>query len=68
MLALVGLQHVEQGGALGVEGDERLDAALRALQETGGTILSVETERATLLEVLESYESGLEDVDVEKES
>lgn len=37
-------------------GDDQLDAAVRALHENGGTVLSVETERATLLEVLESYE------------
>ncbi len=37
-------------------GDDRLDAALRKIQQAGGTILSVESERPTLLDVLESYE------------
>jgi ABC-2 type transport system ATP-binding protein len=37
-------------------GDDRLDAALRKIQQTGGTILSVESERPTLLDVLETYE------------
>ncbi|MDQ3665268.1 MAG: ABC transporter ATP-binding protein [Acidobacteriota bacterium] len=37
-------------------GDDRLDEALRNIQHAGGTILSVESERPTLLDVLESYE------------
>jgi len=37
-------------------GDDRLDEALRRVHEAGGTILSVESERPTLLAVLESYE------------
>jgi ABC-2 type transport system ATP-binding protein len=37
-------------------GDDRLDVTLRKIQEAGGTILSVETDRPTLLDVLESYE------------
>jgi ABC-2 type transport system ATP-binding protein len=37
-------------------GDDSLDAVVRALHEEGGNIISFETERATLLEVLESYE------------
>ena len=37
-------------------GDSRLDSLIRAVQDNGGKILSCETERATLLEVLESYE------------
>ena len=36
--------------------DERLDGVLRVLQESGATIKSVETQRATLLDVLERYE------------
>ena len=36
--------------------DELLDLTLRALQEAGAQIRSVETRQATLLEVLESYE------------
>ncbi|MDQ3820459.1 MAG: ABC transporter ATP-binding protein [Acidobacteriota bacterium] len=36
--------------------DERFDEIVRALHDNGGKILSFETERATLLEVLESYE------------
>jgi ABC-2 type transport system ATP-binding protein len=36
--------------------DERLDTMLRLLHESGGHVLSFESERATLLEVLESYE------------
>jgi ABC-2 type transport system ATP-binding protein len=36
--------------------DDRLDRALRALHGLGADILSVDTERGTLLEVLESYE------------
>ena len=37
-------------------GDDRLDEALRKVHQAGGTILSVESERPTLLDVLESYE------------
>lgn len=37
-------------------GDDSLDAVLRSLHEAGGNIISFEAERATLLEVLESYE------------
>lgn len=36
--------------------DDRLDHALRALHELGASILDFEAERATLLDVLESYE------------
>jgi ABC-2 type transport system ATP-binding protein len=46
-------------------GDDSLDAALRVLHEEGGNIISFETERATLLEVLESYE---QEQGVEEES
>lgn len=38
-------------------GDERLDALIRIVQESGGQILSLDSERATLFDVLESYES-----------
>ena len=37
-------------------GDQTLDAVLRSLQNRGAVIRSIETERATLLDVLESYE------------
>ena len=36
--------------------DDILDTVLRVLHRTGGTIQNLETRRATLLEVLESYE------------
>jgi ABC-2 type transport system ATP-binding protein len=39
-------------------GDEQLDEILRDLQKRGGRILDIETERATLLDVLEQYETG----------
>lgn len=37
--------------------DDRLDEALRKVHQAGGTILNVESQRPTLLDVLESYES-----------
>ncbi|CAN5799881.1 N/A [soil metagenome] len=37
-------------------GDDRLDTALSKVHRAGGTILHVESERPTLLDVLESYE------------
>ncbi|HVS20353.1 MAG TPA: ABC transporter ATP-binding protein [Pyrinomonadaceae bacterium] len=37
-------------------GDKMLDGVLRVLQQSGAVICAVETERATLLDVLESYE------------
>lgn len=37
-------------------GDDQLDRVVRLLHEEGGSIVSFESERATLLEVLESYE------------
>jgi ABC-2 type transport system ATP-binding protein len=40
--------------------DERLDLAVRAISEAGGQILSMDSERATLLEILESYEQNEE--------
>ena len=45
--------------------DDRFDRIIRALHDNGGKILSFEKERATLLEVLESYEREHE---TEKES
>jgi ABC-2 type transport system ATP-binding protein len=41
--------------------DDLLNNVLRLLQESGAVIRSVETERATLLDVLESYEMEKED-------
>ena len=41
-------------------GDDRLDLAVRALQEQGGKLLAFNSERATLLDVLESYENEQE--------
>jgi ABC-2 type transport system ATP-binding protein len=38
-------------------GDDRLDAAVRAVQESGGELVGFDSERATLLDVLESYET-----------
>jgi ABC-2 type transport system ATP-binding protein len=38
-------------------GDDRLDAAVRAVQEKGGELIGFDSERATLLDVLESYEA-----------
>jgi ABC-2 type transport system ATP-binding protein len=40
-------------------GDETLDSVLRVLQQSGAVIRSVETERPTLLDVLESYEKDI---------
>jgi len=37
-------------------GDETLDSVLRVLQQSGAVIRSVETEKPTLLDVLERYE------------
>lgn len=55
------LQIRAQGEALiisftRVADDDRLDVAIRALHELGASILDVEAERVTLLDVLESYE------------
>ena len=41
-------------------GDEGLDMVVRALQENGAQLLSFNSERATLLDVLESYEKEQE--------
>ena len=38
-------------------GDDRLDESIRQIHQAGGTILGVESERPTLLDVLESYEA-----------
>jgi ABC-2 type transport system ATP-binding protein len=43
-------------------GDSRLDDFVRAIQQQGGIILSIETERPTLLGALESYENELDTV------
>lgn len=40
--------------------DDMLDRVIRSLQTAGGRILSCESERATLLDVLEQYEHGHE--------
>jgi ABC-2 type transport system ATP-binding protein len=55
------LEFEEQGQTLHISftretNDDRLDEVIRLLQEEGARLLCVETERATLLEVLESYE------------
>jgi ABC-2 type transport system ATP-binding protein len=59
--SLGGLEIKEDGPALRVaftreSGDEQLDAAVRALQAGGATLASFDSERATLLDVLEAYE------------
>ncbi|MGH9881663.1 MAG: ABC transporter ATP-binding protein, partial [Pyrinomonadaceae bacterium] len=41
--------------------DEQLDRGLRLIQKLGAKVLAVETERPTLLDVLESYERGEEE-------
>jgi ABC-2 type transport system ATP-binding protein len=61
-----GLEIEEHGPALHIAftreaGDELLDAAVRALQENGASLLSFDSERATLLDVLESYEREQEE-------
>ncbi|MGA9995838.1 MAG: ABC transporter ATP-binding protein [Pyrinomonadaceae bacterium] len=45
-------------------GDDLLDAAIRIVQDAGGKILSLDSERATLLDVLESYERDEKEVEV----
>jgi len=40
------------------QGDTRLDEKIRELQTQGATIVDIETERATLLDVLERYEAA----------
>jgi ABC-2 type transport system ATP-binding protein len=63
---LVVLQASERADELVVKlkrspNDYLLNNVLRVLQESGAVIRSVETERATLLDVLESYEKERED-------
>jgi ABC-2 type transport system ATP-binding protein len=61
-LALEDIEAREDGRGLVVveftreSEDGRLDAALAAVREAGGEVVSVDAERATLLEVLEQYE------------
>ena len=38
--------------------DDRLDQTIRRLQQRGERIIDIETERATLLDVLEMYEAA----------
>jgi ABC-2 type transport system ATP-binding protein len=57
------LSHTEDDDAVVVEftravEDDMLDRAMRALQAAGGRILACDSERATLLDVLEMYERG----------
>ena len=60
------LVHVTASGANGVfktsftrqHNDDRLDQAIRNLQNQGARIIDVETERATLFDVLERYEAA----------
>jgi ABC-2 type transport system ATP-binding protein len=59
------LELEEEGQTLRISfvretGDDCLDLVVRALQENGGKIVSFDSERATLLEVLESYEKEQE--------
>ena len=58
---LDGLELKEEGRILHIAfmhetGDDHLDIIVRALQENGGKLVSFDSERATLLDVLESYE------------
>jgi hypothetical protein len=62
-LALVALNIKESGDAFVAEftrevDDAALDRALGALREAGCAVISVDAERATLLDVLERYERG----------
>lgn len=60
------LVHVTAAGANGTfktsftrqHNDDRLDETIRNLQNQGARIIDVETERATLLDVLERYEAA----------
>lgn len=59
--ALDDLEVAEQGRFLVISfsreaNDDRLDVTLRGLHEEGASVLSCDAERATLLDVLESYE------------
>ena len=58
---LVQLDYEQEGQTLIISftretNDDRLDMIVRALHEEGASLLSFESERATLLEVLERYE------------
>jgi ABC-2 type transport system ATP-binding protein len=58
---LDGLEITEQGRQVLIAftreaDDDRLDAVVRALHREGGRVLACDAERATLLDVLESYE------------
>jgi ABC-type multidrug transport system ATPase subunit len=60
-LSLDAVETREDGDGIVIEftrvvEDAKLDDALGAVRKAGGEIVSVETERATLLEVLEQYE------------
>ncbi|HJU56352.1 MAG TPA: ABC transporter ATP-binding protein [Pyrinomonadaceae bacterium] len=62
------LEIKEDGATLHIaftreSGDRQLDAAVRALQENGAILLSFDSERATLLDVLESYEREQEETE-----
>lgn len=62
---LTNLEIVEQQDELIVSftresRDDCLDFALRTLQEHGANVIDIQIERATLLEVLESYENEIE--------
>jgi ABC-2 type transport system ATP-binding protein len=60
---LDGLEITQHGGDWSVTftreaEDDRLDILIRAVHEMGGQILSIDSERPTLLEILESYEQS----------
>jgi ABC-2 type transport system ATP-binding protein len=55
-LEVIAIEHGLRISFTHETGDDRLDAAIRIVQENGGKILSIDSERATLLDVLESYE------------
>ncbi|MDT4895260.1 MAG: type transport system ATP-binding protein [Acidobacteriota bacterium] len=62
---LDGLELKEEGQTLHIafmheSGDDLLDVTVRALQENDGKLLAFDRERATLLDVLESYEKEQE--------
>ena len=55
-LQLDGGEEIERISFTRRSGDDRLDDALRKVHQAGGKVLNVESERPTLLDVLESYE------------
>jgi ABC-2 type transport system ATP-binding protein len=60
------LEFREQGDSIIISftreaGDDRLDLALRVLREEGASVLACDAERATLLDVLETYERQYEE-------